>query len=149
MNSRFAVAVHILTLLEQADGAPVTSERMSQSINTNPSLVRRLLGVLAQAGITTSQMGAGGGATLARSAAEVTLLDVYRAVDEGEVFAMPREAPSPYCMVGRNIQASLEASMNAARSALEAELARTTIAEMLTRVRRQETSRVANARQAK
>jgi Rrf2 family protein len=129
MNSRFAVAVHILTLLEQSGGEPVTSEYIAGSVNTNPSFVRRMLSVLARAGITTSQMGTGGGALLARPAGDITLLDVYRAVDEGEVFGL-HEQPNPACPVGRNIQAELQARFDAATRALEAQLARTTIAEL-------------------
>ena len=131
MNSRFAVAVHILTVLEQGRGEPVTSEVIAGSVNTNPSLVRRLLGLLAKAGLATSRMGTGGGALLARPASEITLRDVYRAVDEeGEVFAMHRERPSPACPVGRNIQAVLERRFDDAARALEAELDRTTIADL-------------------
>lgn len=130
MNSRFAVAVHILTLLEQSGGEPVTSEYVAGSVNTNPSLIRRLLSTLAKARLTTSQLGTGGGALLARPAAEITLLDVYRAVDGGELFGMHREVPNPNCPVGRNIQAELESRFEAATRALEAELSRTTIAEM-------------------
>lgn len=130
-SSRFAVAVHVLTLLAQSGGEPVTSEYIAGSVNTNPSLVRRLLSTLARAGLTTSQMGTGGGALLARAAGEITLLDVYRAVDEGELFAMHREQPNPACPVGRNIQAELHHRFDAATHALEAELGRTTIAQML------------------
>src|SRR4051794_2526364 len=72
MNSRLAVAVHILTLLEGSKGEPLTSEYIAGSVNTNASLVRRLLGVLARAGLTTAQMGAGGGAMLARPADRIT-----------------------------------------------------------------------------
>src|SRR3712207_248133 len=64
-SSRFAVAVHILTLLADAGGEPVTSEYIAASVNTNPSLIRRLLSALARAGLTTSQLGTGGGALLA------------------------------------------------------------------------------------
>ena len=85
MNSRFAVAVHILTLLEQGGGEPMTSEHVAGSVNTNPSLVRRLLSSMARAGLTTSQFGAGGGALLARPADQITLGDVYRAVDAGDL----------------------------------------------------------------
>lgn len=131
MNSRFAVATHILTLLEQSGGEPVTSELIAGSVNTNPSLIRRLLGVLAKAGLTTSQMGTGGGALLARPAAQITLGDVYRAVSGGgELFAMHRERPNPACPVGRNIQAVLERRLDDAERVLEAELDRTTIAEL-------------------
>ena len=41
MNTRFAVAVHVLTLLEQSRGEPVTSEYLAGSVNTNASLIRR------------------------------------------------------------------------------------------------------------
>ena len=61
MNTRFAVAVHILTLLHTQQGEPATSEYIASSVNTNPSLIRRLLSQLARAGLTASQMGTGGG----------------------------------------------------------------------------------------
>ncbi|HYW07825.1 MAG TPA: Rrf2 family transcriptional regulator [Longimicrobium sp.] len=130
MNSRFAVAVHILTLLQQSGGEPLTSEYVAGSVNTNASLIRRILSALARARLTTSRLGAGGGALLARPAAEITLLDVYRAVDDGELFGMHREVPNPNCPVGRNIQLELECRFERAARALEAELSRTTIAEM-------------------
>ena len=138
MNSRFAVAVHILTLLERGGGAPMTSEYVAGSVNTNPSLVRRLLGMLARAGLTTSQFGAGGGALLARPADRITLGDVYRAVDAGELFGMHREEPNAACPVGRNIQAVLETRICAAEQALQAELDRTTIAELARDIGRRE-----------
>jgi Rrf2 family protein len=141
MNTRFAVAVHILTLLEQSRGEPVTSEYIAGSVNTNASLVRRLLGMLAKAGLTTSQLGTGGGALLARRADAITLLDVYRAVDAGDVFAMHAEQPNPRCLVGRNIQAALGEHFDAATRAMHAELARTTIADVLRGVMRTERRR--------
>ena len=134
MNSQFAVAVHILTLLEKSAGSPVTSERMAGSINTNASLVRRLLGVLAASGLTTSQMGTGGGALLARAASRITLLDVYRAVKAGELFGSPNESPNPMCPVGRNIQVALVTHLTDAERALEKELSQTTIADILASV---------------
>jgi Rrf2 family protein len=138
MSSRFAVAVHILTLIEQSGGEPVTSEYIAGSVNTNPAVVRRLLQSLARAGLTRAQLGTGGGALLARPAEAITLLDVYRAVEDDELFAMHRDEPNPACPVGRNIQASLRGTMDAATRALEAELARRTIADMLADVRERE-----------
>ena len=133
MNTRFAVAVHILTFLtflQTQDGECAPSELIASSVNTNPSLIRRLLSQLAKAGLTTSQMGTGGGAFLARPAGDITLLDVYKAVDEGgDVFAMHR-GTNPQCLVGRNIQAVLEVRIDEAERALEAQLAKTTIAQM-------------------
>ncbi|HEX8852924.1 MAG TPA: Rrf2 family transcriptional regulator, partial [Pyrinomonadaceae bacterium] len=79
-NSRFAVAVHALTLLAWAGEEPVKSEYLACSVNTNPVVIRRILCALARAGLVTSQTGASGGSRLARPAAEITLREVYRAV---------------------------------------------------------------------
>lgn len=128
ISSRFIVSVHILTLLAQAQGQPLTSEWIAGSANTNPSVVRKLLGMLAKAGLTTSQLGVGGGALLARPADGITLLDVYRAVDEGDLFTLHNAPPNPLCPVGRNIQAALLETMTRAQRALENELAAQTIA---------------------
>jgi DNA-binding IscR family transcriptional regulator len=141
MNSRFAVAVHILTLLEKSGGKPVTSERMAGSINTNASLVRRMLGTLAASGLTTSQMGTGGGALLARPASTISLADVYRAVQAGELFGLPNEQPNPMCPVGRNIQAALSTHFASGEWALEQQLSLSTIADVLHSVVTQEALR--------
>ena len=143
MNTRFAVAVHILTLLHTQKGEPATSDLIASSVGTNPSLIRRLLLHLARAGFTTSQMGSGGGALLACPASAITLLDVYRAVGE-DVDIIPMHAsPNPKCMVGRHIQAALETRITAAERALEQELARTTIASLAGDVSRREHRRSA------
>lgn len=130
MNTRFAVAVHILTFLQTQGGEPATSELIASSVNTNPSLIRRLLSQLAKAGLTTSQMGTGGGALLAKPATAITLLDAYRALDEDRDVIPLHPAPNPRCPVGRNIHGVLEGRIAAAERALEQELARTTIADL-------------------
>ena len=130
MNTRLAVATHILTYLAYQDGEPATSEVIASSVNTNPTFIRRLLSQLARAGLTTSQLGAGGGALLARRPSKISLLDVYRAVDEDQqVFAL-HEAPNPKCPVGRNIDAVLKGRMLEAERALQAQLAKTSIADL-------------------
>src|ERR1700743_3447987 len=106
-SSRFAFAVHVLALLSLQEGVPLSSEIIAGSVNTNPALIRRLLSMLAGAGLTASQLGAGGGALLARDPQAITLLDVYHAVDDAQLFAMHREEPNPACLVGRHIQQTL------------------------------------------
>ncbi|MBV9496028.1 MAG: Rrf2 family transcriptional regulator, partial [Acidobacteria bacterium] len=46
-SSRFATAVHILTLLAGENEEPLTSDYIAGSVNTNPVVIRRLLGILA------------------------------------------------------------------------------------------------------
>lgn len=136
ISSRFAVSVHILALLETGRGEPLTSEYIAGSVNTNPAVVRRILSRLAQAGITMSRLGAGGGSLLARPASDITLRDVYRAVEcEGRLFALHHEEPNPNCPVGRNIQAVLDRATGAAQRALESALADRTVADVMAEVR--------------
>jgi Rrf2 family protein len=144
VNTRFAVAVHTLTFLQTQGGEPATSELIASSVDTNPSLIRRLLSQLARAGLTTSRMGTGGGALLARPADSITLRDVYEAVDE-ERDVIPLHAPNARCPVGRHIQGVLEARIDAAEQALGRELARTTIADLASDIGRRERRRGGSA----
>ena len=137
-SSRFAFAIHVLALLSLQDGVPLSSEMIAGSVNTNPALIRRLLSMLAEAGLTTSQLGAGGGALLAREPEDITLLEVYHAVDEAQLFALHREQPNPACMVGRQIQGVLTGIVGDAQQAMEASLAARTLADVTADVVRAE-----------
>ena len=64
-------------------------------MNTNPSLIRRILSQLTRAGLTRCQMGTGGGALLAKPATRITLRDAYGAVADGRLLVLPREQPDP------------------------------------------------------
>lgn len=129
-STRFAVAVHILAALAVNDGRVVRSEQLASSASTNPTVVRRILSMLAEAGLTSSQLGYGGGATLAKPADQITLLDVFQVVEEPNIFEMHRTPPDENCFVGRNIQEVLTRSTAKAQQALETELFKTTIAKV-------------------
>ena len=137
-SSRFAFAVHVLALLALQEGVPLSSEMIAGSVNTNPALIRRLLTMLANAGLTVSQLGAGGGALLAREPGSITLLEVYRAVDDAQLFAMHREEPNPACMVGRHIQHTLRGVIDDAQRAMEASLAQRTLVDVVDDMQRNE-----------
>ena len=130
-NSQFAIGTHILTLLAQTPDEALTSEQIAASVNTNPVFIRRILGMLNKAGLVTSQPGVGGGWRLRRTPEAITLLDVYHAVDEGHLLSLHHRSPNPNCLVGRNIQGSLEVIFDQAEHALEQVLAAQTVAQVL------------------
>lgn len=136
-SSRLTVAVHILTLLAHgsAEGAPVTSDYLAGSVNTNPVVVRRLLALLRQARLVRSQGGPGGGWSLVVPPARITLRDVFRAVERDPIFPLHASTPNPRCPVGRTIQGVLGDRYEAARRAVEHDLARTSIADLVQEVR--------------
>jgi Rrf2 family protein len=133
--------VHVLALLSLQGGVPLSSEMIAGSVNTNPALIRRLLAMLAQAGLTTSQLGSGGGALLARPPGQITLLEVYHAVEDAQLLALHREDPNPACMVGRHIQGVLRGVIDEAQRAMEASLGTRTLADATADVVRAEKQR--------
>ena len=134
-SSRFAVAVHILALIAGADDEPIKSDQMAGSVNTNPVVIRRILCSLSRAELVTSQTGAAGGSRLARKAGQISLLDVYRAVEEGGVFALHRQSPSRRCLVGGAIEPVLKDVLCEVNLAVEQALAKTTIEQVFQSVR--------------
>jgi DNA-binding IscR family transcriptional regulator len=128
------MAVHVLAVLAYKDGDRVTSEFLACSVNTNPVIIRRLLLVLQQARLVETRKGAGFGSRLSRSAARINLGEVFRAVEREEAFGLPRKKPNQACPVGYCIQAALEQVFGSALKALEADFARTTLADVVKRV---------------
>ena len=135
-SSRFAVAVHTLTSIAVMGGKPVRSEDIANSANTGAVVIRRLLSQLNDAGLTTSQMGVGGGALLAKSSENIRLLDVYMAVEDTEIFTLHRTQPCQSCAIGANIQEAIRPTLEKARAAFEDELASVTIADITEEVAR-------------
>ena len=135
-STRFAVAVHTLTALAVSGGKPMRSEDIAYSANTSPVVIRGLLSRLSDAGLTRSQLGAGGGTMLARPAKKIRLLDVYEAVEDTALFSLHRTPPCADCAVGGNILAAMQPTLMRARKGLETELARVTIADIATEVAR-------------
>src|SRR6476469_2221875 len=104
-STRMPVAVHILTLLAHEKGQALTSDYIAGSVNTNPVVIRRMLGLLSRAGLVSSTAGAGGGTSLARTAERSTMAHVFKAVEpDGQLFGSPRSDPDPLCPVGRSVQ---------------------------------------------
>jgi len=132
MNTRFAVATHILAYLAHAEGQPVSSEVLASSAGTHPVVVRRLVSTLREAGLVQSQRGAGGGTLLARPATDISLLDVFRAMQETEpdLFQISSTNPNSHCDLGRVMQETLEGMFGPAIAAMRAALSAVSVAQV-------------------
>ena len=132
--SRFAIAVHILALVGMNEGDANTSEWMAGSIGVNPVIVRNVTGMLRRAGLVSTKQGVAG-TSLARPLSEITLFDVYRAVEtDTELFSVHAQ-PNPACPVGANIQGTLEGVLGEAQRAMEERLARTKMSAIVKELR--------------
>ncbi|MEO3827741.1 Rrf2 family transcriptional regulator [Actinomadura sp. B10D3] len=133
-NSRFTVAIHILSwmaLVARNGEDVVTSDRIAGSVNTNPVVIRRTLGRLREAGLVQSQRGNGAGWSLTRPAASTLLLDVYEAMEPGELFRLHSTLPNQECPVGRGIQPALRRVYGDVDEAVRRRLAGTSIEDVL------------------
>ncbi|NLA11527.1 MAG: Rrf2 family transcriptional regulator [Firmicutes bacterium] len=133
LSSRFPVAVQMLIILAWCpQELKVTSELMALSVNTNPVLIRRIMGYLKRANLIAVAPGAGG-TTLARDPFRITLLEIYRAVEltaEDRLFGL-HEDQNLRCPIGKRINGLLEPHLQKAREALEESLAGITVGELL------------------
>ncbi|MEH7126932.1 Rrf2 family transcriptional regulator [Neobacillus drentensis] len=139
ISSRFAVGVHILTLLEVNKGGVNSSEFIAGSVNTNPAVIRKIMGMLKKSGLINIRPGIAG-ADLARDLSTITLLDVYKAVNvvqEKELFSI-HENPNPECPVGRNIQDAIGPLFSSAEKAMEKALENVTIADVVSDISQKE-----------
>lgn len=126
------MAAHMVCAIDYfGDTRPVTSTFLAGSIGTSPVMVRTIMGMLKQAGIIESSKGKTG-ITLAKPLDEITLLDLWRAVDQSDADSLFHfhENPCPQCPVGGNIHAALDGRLTAAQRALEDQLKRTTLADV-------------------
>ena len=125
------MALHVLALLAYRDGESLSSGRLAASVNTNPVIIRRLLLALQAAKIVQSRKGRGFGSRLSRPPGRINLAEVYQAVEGALPFARPRRRPNPACPVGKGIEAVLDTVFRSAQRALERDLARTRLVEVL------------------
>lgn len=132
INTKFPVAVHIMAVAYVIGEEYSTSEKLARSVDTNPVVIRRINAMLKKAKLVTVKPGVGGTA-LARAPGEISLLDIYNAVKaspEEKLFDM-HSSSNPYCVVATNIGTALSGPLLAAQEAMEAELGRYTLADVL------------------
>lgn len=106
-NSRFAISLHILVLLEKANEELISSDYLAGSININPVLVRKELINLRKHGFVGTKEGKNGGSYLAKAADRISLADVYLAVRQETLLGIAKNTPNPNCPVGREINTHL------------------------------------------
>jgi Rrf2 family protein len=77
----------------------VSSEQLAKSIKTNPSFIRKLVAQLSSAGLVESVRGKAGGARLVKSPKDITLDQIYKAVTDTCLMAVPDKSPQKTCSI--------------------------------------------------
>lgn len=133
ISSRFTIAIHIFSCINTFEKeTKITSDFLAGSVNVNPVIIRKLLSQLKAAGLVNVQRGSGG-ASIAKPLEEITFLDIYNAVeciDNGELFHF-HENSNQECPVGRNIHRILDGKLRQVQNAMESELEKITLADVI------------------
>ncbi len=135
-SSRFAVAVHTLVFLaaRNSEKDSITSDMIAQSVDTNPVVIRRILGILRESNLVTSQSGVNGGWYLNRKPDAISLCEIYRALESDPLFALPPRPGNANCEIGRNMQEVLNGYFKDAERAAESSLGKVTLAQVMNQV---------------
>ncbi|SDB02294.1 Rrf2 family transcriptional regulator [Eubacterium oxidoreducens] len=139
ITSKFTIAVHVITAIDYfSETETVTSNFLAGSVGANPVIVRNVMGSLKEAGIIDISQGKSG-ITLAKELSETTFFDVYKAVDcvNDEGLFHFHENPNIECPVGRNIHKSIDGKLLKVQQAMEDELKRITLADVVEDTRKE------------
>jgi Rrf2 family protein len=137
-STRFPLAVHTLMIISAfSDQRKVNSNVVSESTGVNAVIIRNIFAQLKKAGLISVSPGPGG-ATLAKKPTQITLLDIFNAVEAKKTEDIFRfhGNPSPHCPIGSNIYELLHSHLDNAMSALKKELYNVTIADLMNELHR-------------
>ena len=128
-NSRLSLALHTLSHMAGEPDRMRTSSDIADHAGTNPVVVRRVLGKLREAGLLTSEKGNAGGWRLARKPQDISLADVYLALDE-RLVASDETSDAPACSVEHALHKRVSGVLEEIEQSLVQKLGETSISEM-------------------
>lgn len=148
-NVQFTIAAHVMTVLGHRHGTDVTTTILAESVNAEPSFVRRTVSKLAKSGLVIATRGKKGACTLAREPEDITLLDIYRASEAPATFSIHNYPENHTCVISPNIKDSMQDVLDDAQTVFEDSLKSKTLAFVVADVvkkdkKRKRANRVAN-----
>ena len=134
ISSRFTIATHMLIIIAlRGKESKVTSDFLAASVGVNPVIIRKTLSQLKKAELISVARGTGG-AEIIKDLEDISLLDVYQAVEclgkKGQLFSF-HDNPNPDCPVGANIHRVLDEKLDKIQEAMEEELSQTSLARVV------------------
>ena len=130
-NTQFSIAVHLMIALGFGCEREMTSANLAMSINTSPSFVRRILAKLSKANLVRTTTGKSGSCLLAKTPETISLLEIYKAVDAPQTFAIHDYPVQNSCRVSCNIESVMRKVLERAQNSFESSLGETTLAEII------------------
>jgi len=135
-NIQFTVAAHIMTTLGFHHRQEISSTTLAESVNADPTFVRKSLSKLSKAGLVITTRGKNGASMLTRSPEQITLLDIYRASAAPPTFAIHSYPVEKRCPISSNIKGCMSSVLKKAQHSFENTLDGITLADVVGKIRR-------------
>ena len=136
-NTQFSIAVHLMTGLGyDSSSKGKTSGELSASVNACPSFVRRVVSKLSKAKLVKTTTGKSGACSLAKNPKQISLLDIYEAVEAPKAFAIHDYPVQKQCSISCNIKGSMERVLDQTQHSLEETLKKITLADVISDVKK-------------
>jgi len=132
---QFAVATHIMAALGYFHREEISSATLADSVNADPTFVRKSLSKLSKAGLVVTKRGKSGASVLARPPRRITLLDIYRASGAPPAFAIHSYPADKRCPVSCNLKECMEGVLSQTQYSFEKSLAKITLASLIGQIR--------------
>ena len=128
---QFTVAAHIMAALGYRHGEEISSATLAESVNADPTFVRKSLSKLSKAGLVVTKRGKSGASVLSRSPRKITLLDIYRTSAAPPAFAIHSYPVDKRCLDSCHIKECMSGLLAQAQNSFERSLAKTTLAHLV------------------
>ena len=132
---QFSVAAHIMAALGYYHGEEMSSATLAESVNADPTFVRKSLSKLSKAGLVLTTRGKSGASALARPPRQITLLDIYRASAAPPAFAVHSYPVEKRCPVSCNLKESMSGVLSQTQKSFEKSLEKITLADLIRQIR--------------
>lgn len=129
-NSRASVALHALAHLVKRQ-TPVTSEELGKCLQTNPVVIRRVLGELKKAGIVDSGKGHGGGWVVTKPPSQISFSEVFATLGEKLVPAAPQLDQDEQCHIMKTLALIMSDFLSDAEALLDNRLKKISVDDVV------------------
>jgi Rrf2 family protein len=131
VSTQFSIAVHLMAGLGYGSACDRTSTQLAESVNTSPSFIRRVVAKLSKANLVSTTMGKTGSCSLAKRPKEISLLDIYKAVEAPKAFAIHDYPVQKSCAVSCAIKTAMDKVLDKTQHSMEKSLGEISLADVI------------------
>ncbi|VDG19522.1 Rrf2 family transcriptional regulator [Lactobacillus koreensis] [Lactiplantibacillus mudanjiangensis] len=129
-NTQFSDTIHVLVYIAYFKGNKITSHEIASSLETSPSLIRKIIANLKREQLLAPVQGPTKLA-LSRDPSEITLQDIYRTLPGQAALLNVDNHTSAKCPIGEAMPPILTTYYQEIQAAAEAKMAKITLQDLL------------------